>query len=163
MTKQELIIEKQNEIIALLKSSQYVEVIEAINYKEIEVKELQSVLENNDKLSENGDLYKNKNIGTVYDQLSELHDYCCEKMEKITQKDLDTNPFLLGRYRAFSQIVRRIVNTKSIVACQDVNDLKKELVSFIDFLYDDCVDIDYTKLHHYVNQYVKKKSENIDE
>lgn len=40
MTKQELIIEKQNEIIALENSSQYLEVVNAIKRKKLELNQL---------------------------------------------------------------------------------------------------------------------------
>jgi len=42
---------------------------------------------------------------TVYDQLSRLHDFCCEKMENISQKMIDIDSLHLGRYRTYKVIV----------------------------------------------------------
>lgn len=48
------------------------------------------------------------NSESAYDDISRLHDWICEKLEKISQTDLDTNEFLQGRYRALKSVVNEI-------------------------------------------------------
>ena len=46
--------------------------------------------------------------GGVYDEMSELHDWICDLMEKISQDEINRDGFFLGRYRAFKQVVEKI-------------------------------------------------------